>query len=288
MKNTEFVYLNDRLVDADKAMISIHDTGVLHGIGLFETMRSYNGKVFALEDHLDRLYNSAQALEMNITQTRASVTTAVNELLQANHLTDQARLRLTVTPGSVRNVTEDNLPINTMFITATKFVSYPEELYATGMMTIITKYKQNPDEPGAGHKTLNYFPRLAALQQAQQNRAGEALWFTTTNRLAEGCISNVFIVLDGELLTPPVDTPVLPGIVRKIVIEAAGENNISVRERPIIIKELLGASEVFLTNSIMELMPVAKIENHQVHNGEPGPIYKKLHDLYREITLKGS
>ena len=276
---SEYVFLNEQLVDSDTAHISVHDAGLLHGVGLFETMRSYHRWVFRLADHLDRLFASAAALGIAITQDRTDIVTAIGRLLEANNL-QEARLRLTVTRGSIRNSSINEPVPSTLLITAGVTEPYPLRFYEKGMTIILSNYKQNVADPMAGHKTLNYFSRLLALQQAQQQNAGEALWFTPTNCLAEGCISNVFVVDGHRLLTPPTDTPVLPGIVRKVVLELAETEGIEYEERPLYIKDLLGASEVFLTNSIMELMPVCRIERHVVGDDKPGPIYKQLHQLY--------
>ncbi len=277
---TEYVFLNNTLIDSDLATVSVHDAGLLHGIGLFETMRSYGGKVFRLADHLDRLFHSAQVLNITVTHQKLEIENGIDELLRANQLTD-ARLRLTLTRGSLKNVTAENPNPSTLFITAAPLTPYPPEYYNKGMAVIVSDYKQNPHEPTAGHKTINYFNRLLALQQAQLKHAGEAIWFTTTNHLAEGCISNVFLVHNEVLLTPPLATPVLAGIIRKLVLELAGQNGIKAEEKPLTIQDLLQASEVFLTNSIMELMPIARIEKHAVGNEKPGPLYQKLHGLYR-------
>lgn len=280
---SEFVFFNDRLVDVEDARVSIYDAGLLHGVGLFETMRSYNGVVFRLEDHLERLYGSAKALGIQVTQKQDEIAGWVEVLLEANGLLE-ARLRLTLTRGNIKDVDPDNPPPSLMFITAGPMVGYPEGYYKKGMTVVVSDYKQNPADPVAGHKTTNYFSRLLALQEAQQKQAGEALWFTPSNYLAEGCISNVFLVKDDKLLTPPLDTPVLGGIARKVVLELVQENEIEFEERQLDIKDLLGAKEVFLTNSIMELMPVCRIERHAVGEDKPGAIYKKLHELYREMV----
>ncbi len=281
---SEKVFLNDQLVDAESAQISIHDVGLLHGIGLFETMRAYGGKVFRLADHLDRLFDSAKALQIHISQQRKTIIGAIEDLLIANNLSD-ARLRLTVTPGSLRNVNDDGtIPQSTLIITAAQMVAYPPEMYEKGMTVLISDYKQHGKDATAGHKTLNYFPRMAALQEAHQNQTGEAIWFTVTNRLAEGSISNIFLVKDNILITPPLDTPVLPGIARKVVLELARENGIEATESECIVKDLLGADEVLLTNSIMEVMPVCRVEKHAVGDEKPGPVFKKISELYRAKT----
>lgn len=283
---SEYIYLNDGLTDADTAQISIFDIGLLHGIGLYETMRSYKGKVFRLKDHLNRLFDSATALNMTISQSKEQIAVAINELIEANNLQNSGgRLRLTVTPGNFREITPDKLPKSTLIITATGLTPYPNDLYKYGMTVVISPFKQNPDDPTTGHKTINYHARLSALQQAQLKKAGEALWFTTTNRLAEGCISNVFIVLKGKLLTPPLNTPVLPGIARKVTLELAKAHTvIQAEEKELIIDDLLAASEVFITNSVMGIMPVTHIEAHKVAEAEPGPVFQKLQKLYQELT----
>jgi len=281
---TEKIFLNDSLVNSDAARISAHDAGLLHGVGLFETLRAYQRHVFCLDHHLDRLFDSAQSLGIAITQDRAFIATAIADLLAANGLND-ARIRLTLTGGPLlHNREDDHAPTSTLIVTAAPIQPYPDAYYRQGMTVVITAYKQNPDDPATGHKTLNYLPRLLALQDAQKKQAGEALWFTTANRLAEGCISNVFIVHGEKLLTPPLDTPVLPGIARRLTLDLAKKNHIDHEERPLVIKDLLNASEVFLTNSIMELMPVCRIERHRVGNEKPGPVYQKLHRLYKDAV----
>lgn len=283
---TEYVSLNSDIIPSEQALISVHDAGLLHGVGLFETMRSYRGTVFRLEDHLDRLFGSAGALGIDFGYDRDTVRTAIAELLSANKLTD-SRVRLTITQGDIRRAdANSDKPNGTLIVTATAIQPYPDEYYKNGMMAIVSSYKQNPLEPTAGHKTLGYLPRLLALKEAQQKQAGEALWFTTTNRLAEGCISNVFIVQNGILLSPPLDTPVLDGITRRVVLALAEQNGIPHRQQPIVIGELLAAEEVFLTNSIMELMPICRIERHAVGKEKPGEIYQRLHRFYRE-TVEG-
>lgn len=281
----EKVFLNNTLVDSSDAQISVHDSGLLHGVGLFETMRTYDGRVFGMHDHLDRLFTSAAALKIPVTQSREEIIAGMNEVLKANGLTD-ARLRLTVTPGNMLNFDQDKGPESTLIITTSKLQPYPAEYYEKGMTVIISKYKQNPDDATCGHKTLNYLPRLLALQQAQTAQAGEALFFTTANHLAEGCISNVFLVSKQTLITPPLETPVLAGVTRSKVIELAHDCDIDIEVRPGGIKDLLDADEVFLTNSIMELMPVGRIERHPVTNEKPGPIYHTLSEAYKEATCE--
>jgi len=276
----EKVFLNDRLIDIDKACISVTDSGLLYGAGLFETMRSHNGIVFALVDHLDRLFFSAQALSINNPYDRKYITDAIYQVLRANKLTD-ARLRLTLTNGPMSESEEQRKA--TLLITATKLQPYPPEYYKKGVTVVLCPFRQNPAEPIYGHKTINFYPRMLALNQAHQKRAAEALWFTIDNRLAEGCISNVFLVKDSVLYTPPIRTPVLAGVSRKTVCQIALKNSIKFIEKDLYIDDLLKANEVFLTNVIMQILPIIKVEKHTVGDGKVGPMTKKLQKYFDEF-----
>ena len=276
----EKVFLNDKLVDTDKAGISVTDSRFLYGAGLFETMRSCDGVVFSLKDHLDRLFFSAGALSINNTYSREYITDAIYEVLKANNLTD-ARLRLTLTGGPMSESEEERR--STLLIAASKLQSYPPEYYKNGVLVILSPFRQNTAEPIYGHKTTSYFSRMLALKSAHQKRAAEALWFTVDSRLAEGCISNVFLVKDSILYTPPIVTPVLAGVSRKTVFQLALKNSIEFVEKNLYISDLLDADEIFLTNVIMQIMPVCRVENHSVGSGKPGPVTVKLQEEFDEF-----
>ena len=277
----EKVFLNDKLVDIDKACISVTDSGFLYGAGLFETMRSHNGVVFALKDHMDRLFVSAGTLSINNPYDREYVTEAINEVLRANKLTD-ARLRLTLTNGPMAESEQQRK--STLLITAAKLQSYPPEYYKKGVLVILCPFRQNPIDPTSGRKTTSYFSRMIALNMAHQKRAAEALWFTVDNRLAEGCISNVFLVKDSVLYTPPINTPVLPGVARKTVCLLAKQNSIKLTEKDLSIDDVLGADEIFLTNVIMQVMPINKVEKHTIGDGQVGPVTKKLQTSFDQLV----
>jgi branched-chain amino acid aminotransferase len=276
----EKVFLNDKLVDADKAGVSVSDSGFLYGAGLFETMRSCNGEVFSLKDHLDRLFFSAGALSINNTYSREYITDAIYKVLKANKLSD-ARLRLTLTGGPMSEPEEKRK--STLLIAAAKLQPYPPEYYKNGILVVLSPFRQNTAEPIYGHKTISYFSRMLALKSAHQKGAAEALWFTVDNRLAEGCISNVFLVKDSALYTPPIETPVLAGVSRKTVFQIALENSIEFIEKNLYISDVLDADEVFLTNVIMQILPVKSIEKHTVNDGKPGNLTKKLQKKFDEF-----
>jgi branched-chain amino acid aminotransferase len=279
----EKVFLNDKLIDINKASISVTDSGFLYGAGLFETMRSHNGVVFALKDHLDRLFASADVLSINNPYDSEYITKAITDLLSANKLTD-ARLRLTLTNGPMTESEEQRN--STLLITATKLRSYSPEYYKKGVLVVLCPFKQNPIDPASGRKTTSYFSRMIALNLAHQKRAAEAIWFTLDNRLAEGCISNVFLVKDSELYTPPINTPVLPGVARKTVCRLARQDSIKLTEKDLTIDDVLGADEIFMTNVIMQVMPITKVEKHTVGDGQVGPVTKKLHKSFEELVKK--
>ena len=276
---TEKVFLNGKLVDIDKAGVSVTDSGFLYGAGLFETMRSCNGVVFSLKDHLDRLSFSAGALSIK-TYDRKYITDAIYKVLKANKLTD-ARLRLTITGGPMSESEEERKP--TLLIAATKLQPYPAEYYKNGVLVVLCPFRQNTAEPVYGHKTTSYFSRMIGLQLAHQKRAAEALWFTVDNRLAEGCISNVFLVKDSALCTPPIGTPVLAGVARKTICQIAFKNSIELVEKNLYISDVLEADEIFLTNVIMQVMPVRAVEKHTVGDGKPGPETKKLQKYFDDF-----
>jgi len=278
------LFLNDRLVDAEAACVSVADSGLLHGVGLFETIRAYNGRPFRLAQHLERMFNSAERLDLPLRHSRDEVAAAVAAVLKANELRE-ARLRITVTGGAVR-AESDEPPQSTLLVTAAGQASYPASYYAEGMAVATAAARVNPADLIAPHKTLAYWPRLLTLQAARARHCGEALWFTVLDNLAEGCVSNVFLVVGGRVLTPSLDTPVLPGIARAAVIELCKAESIPVEERLLARDDVNAAAEAFLTNSIMEVMPVAMIDRKPVGEGKPGPITRRIAELYRQLVIK--
>jgi branched-chain amino acid aminotransferase len=287
------VWLNGKFLEEADASISVRDTGFLHAAGVFTTMRSYNGMVFRLAQHLARIRASSQALFIPLQHDDETLTAAVAEILSRNSLTN-ARLRLTITRGLARQDPLHGLHLEpTVLLTAADLEPYPPDYYARGMTVIvIDEQKLNPYDLQAGHKTLNYFSRLAALREANRRAAGEGLWFNVHNYLQSGSISNVFVVKDGAITTPPSPaelldpalaqampypkSSVLPGITRQAVLECATKLGIQTQLAAIAIDDLLDADEVFLTNSIMGVMPVCRIERRAIGDDKPGPLTRKL------------
>jgi branched-chain amino acid aminotransferase len=245
--------------------------------------------VFRLQQHLARIRESCEALFIPLQHSDDVLTDATNDLLSRNNLSE-ARLRLTVTRGMAKDDPLHGMRLEpTAFLTATTLEPYPREYYQRGMTVIVLdEQKLNPYDVQAGHKTLNYFSRLSALRTANARRAGEALWFNVHNYLQSGSISNVFIVKAGKLITPPTQremqdpkvrdampypkSNVLPGVTRGAVIDFAREESIEVQFAGIDVNQLLDADEVFITNSIMGVMPVCRIEKKVIGEDKPGRI----------------
>jgi branched-chain amino acid aminotransferase len=288
-----FAWMNGAFLDESAASVSVRDTGLLHAAGVFTTMRADGGRIFRLDAHLRRLRDSCEALFIPLQYKDESLTDATNELLRRNNLAD-ARLRLTVTRGTTQQDPLHGLRIqSTVFITAAALEPYPAEFYERGMTVILLdEQKLNPYDLQAGHKTLNYFSRLSALREASRRAAGEALWFNVHNYLQSGSISNVFVVKENTLLTAPTDAElrdpavaaattysksnVLPGITRGAILEIARSENINVSLQSIDVHQLLDADEIFLTNSILQVMPVCRIERKPIGTDKSGPITARL------------
>jgi branched-chain amino acid aminotransferase len=278
------VWLNGEGVDAAAARLDAQDAAFQHGVGLFETMAARHGRVFRLEEHLARMSASGQALGLTIPPTD-TLREAVTQALAANGL-ERARLRLTVTPGSVsllRGEREAATP--TVLAIATPPIEYDPAYYDRGVTVTVAGPLANPFDPMQGHKTLAYWGRLRTLREAAVSGGAETLWLSVTNHLASGAVSNVLLVKDGRLLTPfakgeevegALPAPVLPGVTRAAVIQLAEEAGIAVTRRMLTIADLLDADEVMLTNSSWNILPVTRVEKRSIGDACVGPVTRRL------------
>jgi branched-chain amino acid aminotransferase len=289
------VYLNGKMVDDSAATVSVFDAAVQHAVGLFETMHAYNGRVFRLEAHVDRLITSAKQTGLTDRLRHDPLCEAVELTLKTNDLTE-ARLRLTVTGGDLsllgvaRGASAAGEHHPTLLITAQAPAGYPPQFFTHGIAAIVADARANPLDPLASHKSLNYWARLRSLTQAAALKAGEALWLSVSNHLVGGAVSNAFVVKDGRLLTPiargeempqAMASPVLPGITRAAVLEIAQGLNLSVEKKMIAIGDVLNADELFLTNSSWGVLPVIAVEKKAIGAGVPGPI---THQVRAELS----
>lgn len=282
-------YLNGQFEDINNASIPLMDAGFQHSVGIFDTMQAFNGNVFKLDAHIQRLMNSAKALGLASNLRPQPLTEAVKLTIKENNLSD-ARIRLTLTGGNLAllNPSEsDDQPQHQpgIYIVPSLPTVYPESFFTNGITVTIADAKTNPLDPTAGHKTLNYWWRLQSLAAASTLGAGESLCFTVSNHLCSGMVSNVFTVKDGTLITPyargeepdgALPAPVLPGITRATVLELAKQLNIPTQTKLMDISHVLDADECFLTNSSWQILPVTHIEQQPVCSAEVGPITTQL------------
>jgi branched-subunit amino acid aminotransferase/4-amino-4-deoxychorismate lyase len=284
----QLMYVAGRMVAEAEATVSALDAGLLLGAGLFETLRTYGGRPFRLARHMARMRASGQFFRIFVRETDDEIAAVIARLLEANGLPD-ARIRITATRGPViEGLSGDEAPWATLLVTAGGQVSYPPDLYERGATTVVSDIRANETDPVTFHKTTNYLANLLAIRDAHGGGATEALRFNTRNRLAEGAISNVFLVSGGRLLTPPVEDGLLAGITREAVLEVAAEIGVPAEQRSLTVDDMLGADEVLLTNAIMEVMPVVRIEKHEVgpkdDPGRPGPITRRLAEAYKALV----
>jgi branched-chain amino acid aminotransferase len=275
---------NGRIVRASEVTISPLDHGVLYGDGLFETMRAYDGRVFRLDAHLERLAASAPVLHLELPWTAAELGTAVEQALSANTLTD-AYLRLTVLRGVGPPGPDPRLCREPQyFVVARPLKPYPERCYAEGAVAVVATTRQNEGSPLSRVKSLSYLNHVLARVEAREAGADEALLLNGRGELAEGASSNLFALCGGTLVTPPVESGCLPGIARAVVLEIAPRLGLAVALRPLALSELLDADEAFLTNSLMEVMPLARAGDRPIGSGRPGPVTARLAAAYRAVV----
>jgi len=283
------VFLNGKLLPIEQATVRVEDAGFQHAVGLFETMAAVNGKVFRLDRHLARLAQSAKELGLAMDINTAALASAVDATIAHNKI-DRARIRLTLTAGPISLLHPSGgpaaePPMPTLLIVPSEPTVYDPAYFERGITVLIAPPAANPFDPLAGHKAISYWGRLRTLRQAAALGAGEAIWLQITNHLASGAISNLFLVKDGELLTPiargeevhgGLPAPVLPGITREVVIECAEALGISVRKQMLTVEQMLDADEVFLTNSSWHVLPVSKVEKKTIGAGAAGEMTTKL------------
>ncbi|MCE5327742.1 MAG: aminotransferase class IV [Planctomycetaceae bacterium] len=271
------VYFNGQIIPAEQACVSVFDSAVLHGASAFTTMLARGGRVFRLPAHLARLMQTVERLGLRNDTDAATLERACSDVLAANELAD-ARMRITLSPGSVHGGAA------TTVVTAEPLPQYPHDWYESGLTVMIAPFRQNVEDPTCGYKTGCYFPRMLARQHAAAAGADEALWYTPASHLAEACFCNVFLAIEGKLCTPPLNTPVLPGIVRSAVLELARRLAIPCDDQtPLTVKEMLAAKEIFLTSSTSGIRPVARVERHGVGDEKPGELTRRLMDAYESL-----
>ena len=279
------IYIDGKYYDPKNAKISVFDHGLLYGDGIFEGIRAYNGRVFKLTEHIDRLFCSAKAILLKIPMSHGEIVRAVVETCRRNKIRD-GYVRLLVTRGAGTLGLNPNRCKNpSIIIIADKIQLYPAELYQRGMEIITVPTTRNLHSAlNPAIKSLNYLNNILAKIEANNAGCEEAVMLNAEGFVSECTGDNIVIVKAGQMLTPPLSAGALYGITRGVVIELAREEGLTVAEPNLTRYDLFNADECFLTGTGAELIPIVKIDGRVIGAGKPGPITRRLVDKYHALT----
>ena len=279
------IYIDGKYYDEKNAKVSVFDHGLLYGDGIFEGIRAYNGRVFRLQEHIDRLFDSAKAILLDIPITHAAMMRAVVETCRANKIRD-GYIRLIVTRGvGTLGLNPKRCKRPSIIVIAGKIQLYPQELYARGLDIVTVPTTRNlPNAVNPAIKSLNYLNNILAKIEANNAGVEEAVMLNAEGYVAECTGDNIFIVKGGRLLTPPLSAGALYGITRGVVMDLAREAGLSVSEPNLTRYDLFVADECFLTGTGAELIPVVKIDGRVIGTGKPGPVTRSLVQKYHALT----
>ena len=281
------VYVNGHFLPKDEARISVFDHGFLYGDGIYETLRSYQGKIFLLNKHLTRLKHSADAVSLSLPLSLEKIGDALREALTVNKLQD-AYLRIQISRGAGDIGLDPALcPAPTMIIITKPFKEYPREHYEKGVAVAVVQTRRNhPLALSPAIKSTNFLNNILAKIESLKAGAYEGIMLNWKGRVAEGTISNIFIVRKGVLMTPHLETGILEGVTRDLVLHLARTAEIPVDEATLRPRDLQRADECFITNTTIEIMPVTAVDGTPVGSGLPGAVTRKLVHAYREEVLR--
>jgi len=283
-----YVYIDGEFYPKDEAKVSVYDHGLLYGDGVYEAIRAYEGLVFKLKEHVDRLYESAKSIKIEIPLTKEEMISAVLKTLRKNEL-KEAYIRIVVTRGKgPMGVDPRNCPKPTIIIITEK----REPFFGRGqkgITAVITSIRRTPPwvmDPLI--KSLNYLNNILARIEAIEAGAEESIMLNDRGFLAEGSTENLFLVKEGKVFTPPLTASILKGITRGVVIRIARELGYEVEERDLTMHELFNADEVFVTGTAAEIVPIVKVSGRVIGTGHVGPVVKKIMAKFREMTKKSA
>ena len=279
------IWLNGKLVDREDAKITVFDHGLLYGDGVFEGIRVYKGRIFELDAHIKRLYESAKSIRLVISINQSELTRAVKETVEANSVSD-GYIRLVVTRGVGTLGLNPLVCTNScIFIIADSIQLYPEELYEKGMKIIsATTVRNHPLAIPPQAKSLNYLNNILAKIEALDNDVPEAIMYNHEGYVAEASGDNVLIVKDGVIYTPPAEAGALPGITQRVVIKLAKKENIQVVEKNLTRFDLYVCDEFFLTGTAAEVIGIVDVDGRIIGDGKPGPITCLLRKKFFEYA----
>ncbi|MBL7070903.1 MAG: aminotransferase class IV [Candidatus Omnitrophica bacterium] len=281
------VFVNGVMLDENNAKISVFDRGFLYGDAVIETMRSYSGIVFRLNDHIERLFSSMKSMKIRQGLSNKETEKIIYELLRLNKLKD-ASIRVTMSRGISKN-RGFNISQNeaaSAVITAANFLPRPAKFYDSGIKTDISRYRKSSRSLVTRFKVSNYLESIIARNEAVSRNSFETFFLNESGHICEGTVSNVFMVKGSRLMTPSVDCGILPGITRKAVLELSSFAGVGVEEGMFKDDILNECDEVFITNSLIEIIPVIEVDGIRIGSGRVGPVTRNIHKLYRDTVKK--
>lgn len=278
------IWVNGQLVDKQDATLSVFDHGTLYGDGVFEGIRSYNGRIFQAKAHMDRLFESARKLRLTVPYTKDELLEATAKTIQANG-SDDCYIRLVVTRGEGGlGLSPNKCPKASVFIIAGQIELFPPEMYEQGMPVIIARTRRtSPTMLDPSVKSLNYLNNILGKIECMDAGVAEAIMLNDKGNVAEGTGDNVFIVQDGSVITPPATAGILLGITRAVVIDLAKEMGLKMFERDFTPEELCAADECFLTGTAAEIIAVTRVDSTIIGNGKAGPVTHRLMAAFHKL-----
>ena len=282
------IWIDGKLVDKDDAKISVYDHGLLYGDGVFEGIRMYAGKLFRVEAHLRRVYDSAKAIRLTIPLTQEQFLAAIRETIKANNFND-CYIRACVTRGvGFLGIDPNKCSNPSVFIIADSIQIYPKEIYEKGMAVITSSIIRNhPQALSPRIKSLNYLNNILARIEANDAGVAEAIMLNHVGNVSECTADNIFIVRDGEVRTPDIVDGILEGVTRQTILDLCEKLKIPCAARAMQAYDLYTSDECFLTGTGAEVVPVTKIDGRVIGSGEPGPITRRLIEAFHQHVREG-
>jgi branched-chain amino acid aminotransferase len=282
---SQWIFLDEKFVKKEDAVVSVFDHGFLYGDGVFEGIRVYSGNVFRLDAHLKRLFESAQSIMLNIPYTKEELTQLIVDTIRKNEL-DSAYIRVVISRGKGNlGLDPSSCSKPSVIIIAEVLTMYPKEFYENGIKIASVPSRRNrPDVLSPQIKSLNYLNNILVKLEANQAGVQEALMLNDQGYVTEGSADNIFIVKNGVIFTPPVYLGALEGITRNAIIDVARAKGYEVRESPFTRHDVYVADEVFLTGTAVEVIAAISVDGRKISNGKPGNVTNDLLDEFRKIV----
>jgi len=283
MQDTKFIFFNGKIISDTERCISSGDRGFLYGDGIFETLRTYNDEPFKLAEHLERMRCSAEELKISVEYTDAEISENITKLIEKNSIRN-AYIRITLSRGEGGSALQisDGLR-STILIQVKPFTPYEKGLYEEGMSLAVSGHRRSTTSPICRHKTTNLLASILLKEEARERSVHDSIVLNTDGHVAECIVSNIFMVNNGNVITSSLDTNILPGVTRKTVLDICQNSGIPAREESFKIETLIKAKEVFITNSLMEIMPVSMVEDDKIGKTTPGKITQQLMSAYKSL-----